>query len=106
MELVLGVLTGETLTEGQLLLDFAVYEGFWIHILSKTLQNLISISLYLRLCIVCHRHFKEVGRAMSQLELPGSPQFHNFSTLDDGDSITVFLGLLNSLCNYESRDFG
>jgi hypothetical protein len=100
MELVLGVLTGETLTEGQLLLNFAVYEGFWVHILSKTLQNLISICLYLRLCIVCHRDFKEVGRAMSQLELPRSPQFHNLSTLDDGDSIAVLLGLLNPLCNY------
>jgi hypothetical protein len=105
MELVLGVLTGETLTEGQLLLNFAVYEGFWVHILSKTLQNLISICLYLRLCIVCHRDFKEVGRAiiihkMSQLELPRSPQFQNLSTLDDGDSIAVLLGLLNPLCNY------
>ena len=103
MELVLGVLTSETLTEGQLLLDLAVNEGFWVHIEGKTLHNIISIHLFARLCInkVIHlSHFKEIGRAMSQLELPRCPQFHNLSVLDYGDSITVLLRLLNALCNY------
>ena len=51
MELVLEVLTCETLTEGQLLLDLAVNEGFWVNIVGKTLYNLISIHLCPRLCI-------------------------------------------------------
>jgi hypothetical protein len=103
MELVLGVLTCETLTEGQLLLDLVVNEGFWVHIVGKTLYNFLSIHLSPRLSInkiIRLSHFKEIGRAMSQLEFPRSPQFHNFSILDDCNSITVLLGLLDALCNY------
>jgi hypothetical protein len=51
MELVLGVLTCETLTEGQLLLYLAVNEGFWVNIVGKTLYNLLSIHLSPRLSI-------------------------------------------------------